>query len=327
MREAIKRFLSIPRVPLAPLDTPIERCERLQDVVPGLPDLYVKRDDYIGPLVWGNKLRKLEYALAEARAQGADTVVTCGGIQSNHARITAQVCRRMGLDCVLVLSGEKPAQPRANFLIDDRLGIPIHHVETRAERTLRVKEIAGELEAQGKNVFRIPLGASDDIGSFGFVRAMHELVQQQEALGVRLDYLVHGASSGGTQAGLLVGKALFEQDPLRVIGISADNSAEDIRRSVMSAAEPMLDRLGLNGRLTRGDLRVDDGYVGDGYALPTPASTRAEELFAVAEGILLDKVYTAKAAAAIIDYSRSGVFAPTDKVLFWHTGGLITLFE
>ncbi|MFA6128956.1 MAG: D-cysteine desulfhydrase family protein [Bacteroidales bacterium] len=317
---------SIPRISIAPLDTPIDRCDRLRQAVPGMPEVYVKHDDYIGSLVWGNKLRKLEYCYAEAKRLGADTIITCGGTQSNHARITAQTARRFGFEVVLVLNGVIPAKPTANLLINSKMGVKIHYVGSRQERSVKMQAVKAELEKSGKKVYSIPLGASDEIGSFGFVKAMEELKKQEKALGYPFDYIFHSSSSGGTQAGLEVGKRLFNMTT-QIIGVSADNSVDEIRGEIMEAAGPIQKRLRMKNLIKPEEIRVETGFIGPGYGVPSDESLEAQKIFAETEGILLDQTYTAKAAAALIAYARKGFFKPADRVLFWHTGGLINLFQ
>jgi 1-aminocyclopropane-1-carboxylate deaminase/D-cysteine desulfhydrase-like pyridoxal-dependent ACC family enzyme len=248
-------------------------------------------------------------------------------VQSNHARITAQSARRLGFDVILVLNGDKPEKPSANFLINSKLGIDIHYVSSREERSTKMAELAGKLESQGEKVYEIPLGASDEIGSLGFVHAFEELCAQEKKQGFEFDYLLHSSSSGGTQAGLEIGKRLFERKRLKIIGISSDNSTEEIRSAVMDAAGPILSRLEMDLVLDPEEISVDTNYIGPGYAIPSELSLEADFLFSKWEGLLLDPTYTAKAAAALIDYSRKGIFRKTDRVLFWHTGGLLNLFQ
>ncbi len=319
-------FSEIPRLSIAPLNTPVERCTRLQQAVPGMPEIWVKHDDYIGSLVWGNKVRKLEYEYAEAQRLGADTLITCGGIHSNHARITAQTARKFGFDVVLVLNGVIPAKPTGNLLISRKLGVKIYYVGSREERSVKMEQVRQDLEKSGKKVYMIPLGASDEIGSLGFVKAMEELHQQEKALGFSFDYIFHSSSSGGTQAGLELGKRLFAVKA-KIIGVSADNSVAEIREEIMAAAGPIQKRLKVNTMVDPEEIRVETGFVGPGYGVPSDASLEAEKIFADTEGILLDQTYTAKAAAALIAYARKGFFKPDDKVLFWHTGGLVNLFQ
>ncbi len=327
MTDSIKLFEAIERLSLATLDTPIEKCERLKLRYPHLPNLYVKRDDFIGSLVWGNKLRKLEYTLSDAVSKGADTIITYGGIQSNHARIAAQVSRRLGFECVLVLHGEKPDVPSANFKILNLLDIPIHYVNSREERLPKMKALAAEFEREGKKVYSIPLGASDHIGSMGFVNAAKELKAQQESLGVNFNYLFHSGSSGGTQAGLLVGKQLYGLEDLKVKTISADDPSKEIRHFVMEAMKPMAEKLKIDISQLSQEIDISDEYIGEGYGIPTILSAEVTEAFAHIEGITLDSTYTAKAASAIFDLSEKGILKSSDNVLLWHTGGLLTLFK
>jgi 1-aminocyclopropane-1-carboxylate deaminase/D-cysteine desulfhydrase-like pyridoxal-dependent ACC family enzyme len=320
------KLSTIPRISIAPLNTPVERCNRLIQAVKGMPELFIKHDDYIGPLVWGNKVRKLEYCFAEALRCGADTILTCGGVQSNHARITAQTAKRFGFDVVLVLNGVIPAKPTANLLINRKLGITIHYVSTRQERTVRMQTVEEELVEAGKKVYAIPLGASDEVGSIGFVKAMEELRGQEKSMTMEFDYLIHSSSSGGTQAGLEIGKRMFGMS-CQISGVSADNSVEEIRSSVMEAAGPIRKRLKMKKLIHPEEIMVETRFVGPGYGVPSDESLEAEKIFAEAEGIMLDQTYTAKAAAALIQYAREGFFKPADRVLFWHTGGLINLFQ
>ena len=320
------KLSTIPRLSIAPLNTPVERCDRLRQAVAGMPEVYVKHDDYIGSLVWGNKVRKLEYCYAEAQRLGADTVITCGGVQSNHARITAQTALRFGFEVVLVLNGVIPAKPTANLLINHKMGAKIYFVSTRRERSVKMQTVQEELEKAGKTVYSIPLGASDETGSLGFVKAMEELNAQEKSLGFHFDYIFHSSSSGGTQTGLEVGKRLFGMN-IQIIGVSADNSVEEIRNEIMAASGPIQKRLKMKKLINPDEICVETGFIGPGYGVPSDESLEAEKIFAETEGILLDQTYTAKAAAALIAYARKGYFKATDRVLFWHTGGLINLFQ
>ena len=323
METSIKKFESIARLTLSNLGTPIEECKRITKHFPNSPRLFIKRDDFIGQLVWGNKLRKLEYSLAEAIEQGADTIITCGAVQSNHARITAQACMRLGLECILVQNGEKPQVPSGNHKVNLMLGGDIHYVSTRKERDTRMQEINCELSAKGRKPYLIPLGASNATGCLGFVNAVKELKQQQSELGIEFDYIIHSTSSGGTQAGLEIGKRLYGLNNLKVIGVSADNSFEQIANSILNCANPILSKLDNPFTLNKEELTVDTAFVGPGYGIPSSESTLAMELFAKTEGILLDSTYTAKAAAGVLDYLKNKRFEPKANILFWHTGGII----
>jgi D-cysteine desulfhydrase family pyridoxal phosphate-dependent enzyme len=325
-RTPLGRFIDISRLSLTNLSTPIERADRLRQLIPGAPHIYIKRDDLTGYFGGGNKLRKLEYVMADALAQGATTVITTGSITSNLARTTALVARRLGLKCVLVLNGGDPKAARANARITDLLGVEVHSVATREDRDRTRDEVADALEQHGERVYRIPLGASNEVGSFGMVAAMEEIGVQQLELNEQFDAIVLATSSGGTQAGLEVGKRLFGYKSLRILGASADDPAESIKEYVIKAMKPMLAKLGMPESVTPDELSVDDEFIGGGYAQATGESEEAMRLFAEVEGILLDPVYTSKAAAAFLAYCRARRFKQTDRVLFWHTGGVMTLF-
>src|SRR5262245_55848959 len=322
---ALELFTNVPRFRLLNLNTPVERLDRLREALPGAPQLWIKRDDLTGYLGGGNKLRKLEYVLADALLRGATTIVTTGSITSNLARTTALTTRRLGLNCELILSGGDPQAARANWRIAELLGARIHRVAASHERAARMKEVARELEERGERVYQIPLGASNEVGSFGMVSAFEELGIQQLELSEQFDAIVFATSSGGTQAGLEVGKRLFNYRHLQLLGISADDPAQTIRENALLAVGPMLSILGQSDKPAADELYVDDSFIGAGYGVPTNESKEAAQLFADTEGILLDPVYTSKAAAGLIAYCREGRFRNTDRVLYWHTGGVLTL--
>jgi 1-aminocyclopropane-1-carboxylate deaminase/D-cysteine desulfhydrase-like pyridoxal-dependent ACC family enzyme len=322
---ALELFANIPRFRLVNLNTPIEPLNRLRRAIPGAPQLWIKRDDLTGYLGGGNKLRKLEYVMADALSRRATTIVTTGSITSNLARSTALIAKRLGLNCELILSGGNPEAARANWRVAEMLGVKIHSVAASNERASRMLEVARALEERGERVYQIPLGASDEVGSFGMVAAFEELGIQQLELGQQFDVIVFATSSGGTQAGLEVGKRLFNYPNLRLLGVSADDPAGLIKENALKAVGPMLLLLGKSDVPTADELFVDDNFIGEGYAIPTKESLAAAQLFAETEGILLDPVYVSKAAAGLLAYCREGNFKPTDRVLFWHTGGVLTL--
>lgn len=322
---ALELFTRVPRHRLLNLNTPIERLDRLRQTIPGAPQLWIKRDDLSGYLGGGNKLRKLEYVIADALAKGATTIVTTGSITSNLVRTTALVAKRLGLKCEVILSGGEPQSARANWRVAELLGVKVHRVAASHERASRMAEVAQELEARGERVYQIPLGASNEIGSFGMVAAFEELGLQQLEFGEEFDAIVFATSSGGTQAGLEVGKRVFNYPNLRLLGVSADDPVGTIKENVLHAVGPMLSHLDRSDIPALNELFVDDAFIGAGYAIPTKESQEAFALFAETEGILLDPVYSSKAAAGLLAYCREGRFKPTDRVLFWHTGGVLTL--
>jgi len=309
---------------LAPHPTPVDRLDRLgQRLGPDTPALLMKRDDLLSFGMGGNKVRKLQTVVAAARAAGADTLITCGGLQSNHCRATAAAGSALGLRVVLVVNGECQARPTGNALLDQLFGADVRHVASREARATTMAAVAEELTTQGHRPFVIPLGASTPTGAAGFAKGVEELL----TAGVSPTVIVHSTSSGGTQAGLIAGCALFGLKA-RIIGISADESTDTLSSIVRGLLEQMGSLLGASASAIGLDrpIEVLDTFVGDGYGIPTPASREALELTARAEGIVLDPVYTAKAMAGLIHLIRSQQVATTDRVLFWHTGGQAGLF-
>jgi 1-aminocyclopropane-1-carboxylate deaminase/D-cysteine desulfhydrase-like pyridoxal-dependent ACC family enzyme len=307
-----------PRISLLTGPTPVEEMSRLRAVLGGrgVPRLLVKRDDAIPFGFGGNKVRKLEFALANAMAGGADTIVTLGGVQSNHARATAAASAKLGLKCVLIINGSPQERPTANALLDRLLGAEIEYIPSRDERAAATERVLARLAGKKRTPFFLPLGASTSVGALGFVSAVGELVGQ----GITPDVIVHACSSGGTQAGLVAGAALHGLKT-RIIGVSADDPASDVTATVRRIIR------GIEGLESfDGELDVDDTRVGDGYGIPTDASREAQQLFARTEALFVDHTYTAKAAGALITYVREKRFASDETVLFWHTGGQVGLF-
>jgi L-cysteate sulfo-lyase len=313
---------SLPAVPLVSSPTPVEELPRLRAALGGGPRIYVKRDDAIGFAFGGNKVRKMSLLAADALAQGADTLITTGGVQSNHARVTAAAAAKLGLRCILVANGTAPDRPTANALLNRLLGAEIRYVPNREARTPAMHEAAGELERAGRRPYVVPLGASTPLGAAAFVRAVIELLEQTAAP----DVIVHATSSGGTQAGIVAGCAMAGIKT-RVIGISADDSAPALEsgvRHILAGLGPLLDVGALRFEGLR--VEVDDTFVGGGYGVPTDQSREAIELSARSEGLFLDPTYTSKAMAGLIARVRSREFPDTATVLFWHTGGQVALF-
>ncbi len=324
MATALATLMAMPAVALASAPTPVEEMMRLASALgASSPRLFVKRDDLLSFGCGGNKVRKIQTVVAEAMAAGANALITCGGVQSNHARVTAAAGAALGMKVVLVVNGSAPAQPTANAKLDRLFGAEIRHVASRDERSPAMEQAAADLRAGGHRPFIVPLGASTATGALGFARGVAELA----ASGVRPDLILHSSSSGGTQAGLIAGCALFGLRA-KVIGVSADESTQSLRRIVGDLLDAMADRIGAK-RETIGaeqEIDIDDSQVGDGYGLPTTASIEALELAARREGMLLDPVYTAKAMAGLIARVRAGEFSAGQNVLFWHTGGQVGYF-
>jgi 1-aminocyclopropane-1-carboxylate deaminase/D-cysteine desulfhydrase-like pyridoxal-dependent ACC family enzyme len=310
---------TLPTVPLAPLATPVEELTRLREAVGGGPRLLIKRDDAIGFAFGGNKVRKMQLVAAEAKRAGADTLITSGGVQSNHARVTAAAAARLGLHCIVVANGRPPSPPTANALLDHLLGADVRYVGTRQERTAAVSAAADEASRSGRKPFVIPIGASTPLGAAAYALAIGELLEQIDAP----DVIVHSTSSGGTQAGLIAGCAMARAKT-KVLGISADEPAAVLGPEIARIVAGVFELAGERPRAVTID--VDDGFVGGGYGVPTTASREALALTARREAIFLDPTYTAKAMAGLLARLRSRSFATEATVLFWHTGGQVALF-
>lgn len=325
MATALAALMSMPAEALAPHATPVDELVRLGAALgPAAPRILVKRDDLLSFGCGGNKVRKMQAVAAEARAAGADTLITAGGIQSNHCRVTAAAGAALGFRVVLVLNGAPPGTLTANTRLDRLFGAEIRFVPSRDAREQTMAEVADELTAAGRRPFVVPVGASTPTGALGFARGVVELA----STGVRPDVIVHASSSGGTQAGVIAGCALVGWRA-RVIGVSADEPESALQDVVGRLLDGIATRLGANPASVGRDrpVEVDDSQVGEGYGVPTAASTEALELFARREGMLLDPVYTAKAAAGLIARVRSGDLQAGQTVLFWHTGGQIAFFQ
>lgn len=311
---------NVARLNFAHLPTFVEELPRLSDFLGG-PSLLVKRDDQTGLAFGGNKTRKLEFLVAEAQAQGAKMLISGGAIQSNHCRQTAAAAARFGFECTLVLTGDMPSQSSANLLLDEMFGVEIVNVTDRADRDRILQETFDKAMDSGKKPYLVPYGGSSPVGALGYAFAMEELVGQD----VKTDWIVFGTSSGGTHAGLTLGKHVFGFDG-KVLGISIDESEDWLKSHVSALASDSSELLGERIEFTPGDVMATDAYCQAGYGVLTDAEREAVKLFARYEGLLLDPVYTGRAAAGMIDLIRKGFFKQEETVLFWHTGGQPALF-
>lgn len=313
------------RFHLAHLPTPLEPLERISAVLGG-PHIWVKRDDQTGLATGGNKTRKLELLVADALAQDAEAMLTVGAVQSNHCRQTAAAAARAAIDCVLVLRGEAPprSQWSGNLLLDDLLGARIWWAGQ--EDPLDALEAAAESErAAGRTPYVIPYGGSNPVGAAAYALAFEELWGQMAAQRVRFDRVVFASSSGGTQAGLVVGAKACGYTG-QILGISVDKTDGHLRQNVFALLAPTATRLALDLSFHAADLSIDDRHQGGGYGILTHAEREAVRLMARTEGILLDPVYTGKAMAGLIDLIRRGEIGSDETVLLWHTGGTPALF-
>lgn len=320
-------MINLPRLKFAHLPTPVEAMPRLGALFGG-QKLLVKRDDETGLALGGNKTRKLEFLLAEAQANGARCLVSAGAAQSNHCRQTAAAAARYGLPCTLVLYPTSPGEtlpgphdpPDGNLVLDAWLGADIVWTE-RAHRDETLKQVFQQQWDEGKRPYMIPYGGSSPAGAAGYVYAMQEFMAQT----VQADWIVFPSSSGGTHAGMTVGARLFGYRG-KVLGISVDESLPVLQKRVADLASETADLLGEKLRFTADDILANADYLGDGYGMTSASEVEAMRLFARREGLLLDPVYTGRAAAGLIDLLRQGFFKPSETILFWHTGGAPALF-
>jgi len=323
-----------PRIRLAHLPTPLEPLERLSRHLAAPdgrgPKLWIKRDDCTGLSTGGNKTRKLEFLMADALALGADTVITQGATQSNHARQTAAAAAKLGLTCHLLLEDrtgrrDEAYTQSANVLLDRLHGAEIGHRPAGADMQAEMEALAVQLRAEGKRPYVIPGGGSNPVGSLGYVYAAQELLGQAMELGLRIDHVIHATGSAGTQAGLVVGMVgLNSGVAVLGIGVSAPRAAQEAK--VLALAQETARHLGLPGVIQAEHIAANCDYVGQGYGIATEGMVEAVRLVAELEGILLDPVYSGKAMAGLIDLIRKGHFAPDSNIVFMHTGSSVGLF-
>lgn len=318
-----------PRIFLAHLPTPLERLDRLTKELGG-PEIWIKRDDCTGLSTGGNKTRKLEFLMAEAEAQGADTVITQGATQSNHARQTAAFAAKRGLACHILLedrtgSNDPNYNTNGNVLLDHLHGATTSRRAGGLDMAAEMEVLADRLRAEGRKPYVIPGGGSNPTGALGYVNCAFELVGQANDRGLVIDQIVTATGSAGTQAGLVTGlKALNAEIPLLGIGVRAPKEKQE--ENVFALAQKTAEKLGCPGVVSRGDVVANCDYVGQGYGIPRADTLEAIAMFAQLEGILLDPVYSGKGAAGLIDLIRKGQFRKGQRVVFLHTGGAAGLF-
>ena len=315
--------MDIPYYPLGLLPTPLHPLEKLSGLFPDYR-LFIKRDDQTGLAMGGNKTRKLEYLIHQALVHNSDTVITSGAAQSNHCRQTAAACAKAGLSCHLVLYDKGQDKISGNLLLDRLFGAKLHwHDDGQT-----VEYVTDQLRQNGAKPYIIPIGGSNETGCLGYVRAMKELLQQQTETGIRIDHIILPTSSGGTQAGMILGKKIFGIHA-SIIGINIDKTpifdkpAED---HILDIAGKAAFKMNLNLTPERRDVTVNRDYDKKGYGILTAAEKSAIRMMAQEEGILLDPVYTGRAFAGLLDMLRLHFFRPGSAILFWHTGGTPALF-
>lgn len=309
---------------IAHIPTPIHRLERLSRSWGG--DIWIKRDDQTGSGLSGNKIRKLEYLLTEADSQKADTIITCGGIQSNHCRATAIAAAQLGFKCILVLRGQPSGAPDGNLFLDKLAGAKVIFLsddEYHGDLSGQLNRVAAQVTTSGNKPYIIPEGGSDPVGAWGYVEALGELIQQCQHEGIKPDRVVCATGSGGTHAGLWIGTQIHGWD-VEIVSVTVCYSAKEIRKRIGDIINGMIDRYSLPCRFSLSDISVWDGYIGPGYARAGREDLTVITEVARSEGIILDPVYTGKAARALKEELRADR-APGISLLL-HTGGIFGLF-
>lgn len=322
-------FSRFNRLFFAHLPTPLEPMDRLSDFLGG-PRIWIKRDDCTGLSTGGNKTRKLEFLVADAKAKEADTLITQGATQSNHARQTAAAAARHGFDCHILLEDrtgntEPDYNYNGNVLLDELHGASVSPRPGGADMNAEMEKLAKQLSDAGKRPYIIPGGGSNEIGALGYVNAALEMLTQFNDRNLHVDHVVHATGSAGTQAGLVTGFS-GANTGIPVLGIGVRAPREKQEENVFSLAERTAEKLGIEGAVQRSDVVANCDYVGEGYGMPTDGMIEAVSLLSRLEGILLDPVYSGKGMAGLIDLVRNGKFKNSDNIVFLHTGGSVALF-
>lgn len=318
-----------PRVRLGHLHTPLEPMDNLSQLLGG-PRLWIKRDDCTGLSSGGNKTRKLEFLMADALEKGADTIITQGATQSNHARQTVAAACKLGLACHILLEDRTGSTQHnyiynGNVFLDQLHGASVSKRPSGADMAKEMEKLAEQLQAAGKKPYIIPGGGSNAIGALGYVNAALELLTQANDMELKIDHLVHATGSAGTQAGLVTG-LVAANSAIPVLGIGVRAAKDKQEENVFALVQKTEEKLGIHGVVKREDVVANCDYVGDGYGIPTPGMIEAVTLLARHEGILLDPVYSGKGMAGLIDLVRKGHFKSDENVVFLHTGGSVALF-
>ena len=334
MEQSLCKDLSLtlakfPKVRLGHLPTPLEPMDRLSEILGG-PRLWVKRDDCTGLSSGGNKTRKLEFLMADAQSKGADTIITQGATQSNHARQTTAAAAKLGMECHILLEDRTGSNDNnyilnGNVLLDRLHGASVSKRSGGTDMNLEMQDFADTLTEKGKKPYIIPGGGSNPIGALGYVNCARELTEQASEIGLKIDALVHATGSAGTQAGLVAGLAAI-QSSIHLLGIGVRAPKDKQEQMVFDLAQKTADYLDTGIEIERDKVRAICDYVGAGYGLPTDGMIKAVKLLAQSEGLLFDPVYSGKGLDGLIDQIKKGYFAGMDNVVFLHTGGSAALF-
>lgn len=321
-------MIKIPeRISLANLPTKIEKLERFTEYLGG-SNIYIKRDDQTGTEVSGNKVRKLEFSVKEAQSRGCNVLITCGGIQSNHARATAAVAAKLGMKSCLLLRGDSKTPPDGNHFLDLLFGADIRFIDSKDYKNRRLEimdQISEEYKMKGLKPYIIPEGASNGIGLFGYYNAMEEIISQQRQLGIKFDGIFIAVGSGGTYAGLQLANKVFNNDG-KIYGVNVSDNREYFVNKIYDIINDSKKYYSEQININRDEINIIDGYVGAGYAISRPEELEFISLVAKLEGLILDPVYSGKAMFGLSQEIKKGRFKELNNILFIHTGGIFGLF-
>jgi len=328
MSDLAQMLARVPRLGLAQLPTPLEPLRRLTAHLNG-PTIWIKRDDATGLGLGGNKLRKLDFVLAEAVAMKADTLVSGGVVQSNSQRQVAAAAAKLGMDCHLAVYHGRVAPPSpayersGNALLNRLFGAHLHDVPWDGDRNAAIRSLADDLRAKGRNVFMVPYGVSSPLGAVGYASATAEIAEQSRAAGFDPAAIVHSSGSGGTQAGLVVGASIALKNT-RIVGIDIDAEPARVQAEIVACAKAAADLM--DTPFSASHIEVVAGHAGPAYGVPHAATIEAIKLAGALEGLVLDPVYTGKGLAGLIALVRAGRWRADEHVIFVHTGGMPALF-
>ena len=324
MTSANDYLKNFPELKFSILPTPVQKLEKVSDKFKA--SIYCMRDDLTGFAFGGNKTRKLDFLIADAKNRGFDTLIGVGANQSNFCRMTAAAAKVAGLEVHLLLSGSKPEKPTANLMLDYMFGAIVHHTSAfeNSEVEKESEQLEKELFKSGKKVYRMPMGGSTPLGALGYFKAFGEIMDFCERKQTEFHKIFLASGSGGTQAGLVLGQMYYNW-PGQLIGISVGRSKSELENVIDNIVQGACDLIDVP--YNQNQVVVDESFIGDGYGIPTIEGNLAIEEFANLEGILLDRVYTGKAAAAMLEFTKTGKTGKDENILFIHTGGNIELFE
>ena len=318
--------LDFPKLNLITYPTPFRELKNLRKELGCKPRLFMKRDDLTEIGLGGNKNRKLDYVMVEAVEQGADTVVTWAGIQSNHCRQTLAYARTLGMDCHLILNGTGDEPIQGNRFLFDVMGATLHFEPDEDKCPALCEQVVEQLRAEGKKPYYVPIGASVPLGSIGYIDSVREIAEQSAAIGVKPDCIFITSGSSGTQGGAEIGQRLYLPD-CRVHGVAVSRWRAEQSAKVAAMCNEIAEFIDIPDRFTPDDIIVHDEYFGGKYAVPTPEGIEAIKLVGRTEGIILDPVYSGKTMSCLVDFLRKGMLDDKEAIVFVHTGGSPAIYN